>query len=292
MSRYNPTERIGVNATEAAVVRDLGWIFREQAVSDMGIDAHIEPVSNGNPTGQLIGVQIKTGPSHFTETADHLVYYGSLVHLEYWLRHALPVILVAHFPESKATYWVHVNKDSTQRTEKAWKIEIPKSQKLDGSSMGKLLAVLDGTPLETKNRNLVLHLGNMKFLKDGGKLVIYKEEWHNKSLGRGALNLIKINHDGSEETIKAENYWYVGYDVKSLIEAVYPWATVSIDEEFYEDNFDESFYVVYSDEYIASHEVYPYETVAGEISLYRLQIKLNSLGEAFLEVMSYLEAER
>lgn len=291
MSRYSPTERVGVNATEAAVVRDLGWIFREQAVSDMGIDAHIEPVSDGNPTGQLIGVQIKTGPSHFTEKHDHLVYYGSLVHLEYWLRHALPVILVAHLPDSKATYWVHVNKDSTQRTEKAWKIEIPKSQKLDESSTGKLLAVLDGTPLETKNRNLVLHLGNMKFLKDGGKLVIYKEDWHNKSLGRGTLNLIKINHDGSEETIKAENYWYVGYDVKSLIEAVYPWAAVSIDEEFYEDNFDESFYDVYSEAYIASHEVYPYETVAGEISLYRLQIKLNSLGEAFLEVMSYLEAE-
>lgn len=291
MSRYSPTERIGVNATEAAVVRDLGWIFRDQAVSDMGIDAHIEPVSDGNPTGQLIGVQIKTGPSHFTEKDAHLVYYGSLVHLEYWLRHALPIILVAHLPESKATYWVHVNKDSTQRTEKGWKIEIPKSQMLDESSAGKLLAVLDGTPLETKNRNLVLHLGNMKFLKDGGRLVIYKEEWHNKSLGRGVLNLIKINQDGSEEMIKAESYWYVGHDVKSLIEAVYPWASVSIDEEFYEDNFDESFYDVYSDVYIASHEIYPYGTVAGEISLYRLQIKLNTLGKAFLDVMSYLEAE-
>ena len=273
------------------MVRDLGWIFREQAVSDMGIDAHIEPVPDGKPTGQLIGVQIKTGPSHFTEKDDHLVYYGSLIHLEYWLRHALPIILVAHLPESKATYWVLVNKDSVQRTEKAWKIEIPKSQKLDESSASNLLTALDGTPQETKNRNLVLHIGHMKFLKYGGKLVIYKEEWHNKSLGRGALNLIKINQDGSEETIKAENYWYVGHDVKSLIEAVYPWASVSIDEEFYEDNFDESFYDVYSDVYKASHEIYPYETVSGEISLYRLQIKLNRLGEAFLEVMSYLEAE-
>ena len=122
----------------------------------------------------------------------------------------MPVILVAHLPESNATYWVHVNKDLTQRTEKAWRIEIPKSQKLDKSFARKILAVLDGTPPETKNRNLVLHAGNMKFIKEGGKLVIYKEEWHNKSLGRGALNLIKINQDGSEETIKAENYWYTG----------------------------------------------------------------------------------
>ena len=290
MSRYSPTERIGVNATEAVVVKELGWIFREQAVSDMGIDAHIEPVTDGYPTGQLIGVQVKTGASHFTEKEDHLVYYGTLLHLEYWLRHALPVILVAHLPKSGATYWVHVNKDLTQRTEKAWKIEIPKSQKLDESSARKILVVLDGTPLETKNRNLVLHAGNMKFIKEGGKLVIYKEEWHNKSLGRGALSLIKINQDGSEETIKAEDYWYTGYDVKSLVETVYPWATLSIDEEFYEDNFDESFYDVYTDAYIDSHEIYPYETVAGEISLYRLQVKLNSLGESFLVVMSYLEA--
>lgn len=291
MSRYSPTERIGVNATEVAVVKELGWIFREQAVCDMGIDAHIEPVSDGNPTGQLIGVQIKTGTTHFKKKADCLIYYGNLVHLEYWLRHALPVILVAHLPESKATYWVHVNKELAQRTEKAWKIEIPKSQTLDKSSARKLLAVLDGTPLETKNRNLVLHAGNMRFVKEGGKLVIYKEEWHNKSLGRGALNLIKINQDGSEETIKADNYWYTGYDVKGLVEAVYPWATVSIDEEFYAEHFHESFYDVYTDAYIASHEIYPYKTSAGEVSFYRLQIKLNSLGESFPEVMSYLGTE-
>lgn len=290
MSRHSPTERIGVNATEAAVIKDLGWIFREQAISDMGIDAHIEPVSEGNPTGQLIGVQIKTGLSHFKEKDNNLIYYGSLVHLDYWLRHSLPVILVAHLPESKITYWVHVNADSTQKKERSWRIEIPKSQKLDKYSASKLLAILDGTPLETKNRNLVLHLGHMKFLKGGGRLAIYKEEWHNKSLGRGALNLIKINQDGSEETIKSEHYWYVGYDVKTLIAAVYPWASVSIDEEFYQDNFSESFYDVYSDAYIARHEIYPYKTVAGEISLYRLRINLNSLGEAFLKVMSYLEA--
>ena len=30
MARYSDTERIGVNAVESLILRDLGWIFREQ----------------------------------------------------------------------------------------------------------------------------------------------------------------------------------------------------------------------------------------------------------------------
>ena len=291
MARYSATERIGVNATEAVIVTGLRWIFREQAVVDMGIDAHIEPVSDDKPTGQLIGVQIKTGPSHFKEKDDHLVYYGELVHLEYWLGHALPVVLVAHLPESKATYWVHVNKDLAQKTPKAWKINIPKSQVLDASSGSKLLAVLDGTPQETKFRNLALHAAAMKFVKEDGKLVVCTEKWHNKSLGRGETKLVKVGPDGSEETVENDSYVYTGYDIKELVEAIYPWANVSVDAEFYEENFDESFYEVYSDAYRTSNEIYPYATSAGEVSLYRLQIELNNLGISFLEVMSFLEGE-
>lgn len=47
MERYSATERIGVNAVERIVVSELGWIFREQPIMDMGIDAQIELVENG-----------------------------------------------------------------------------------------------------------------------------------------------------------------------------------------------------------------------------------------------------
>lgn len=291
MSRYNATERVGVNAVENLVINELNWIFREQAIADMGIDAHFESVVDGNPTGKLLGVQIKTGKSHFHETNDSLVYYGSLVHLDYWLNHSLPVIIVAHLPESGETFWAQVSKDNVELTAKAWKIEIPKKQLLGVPSLNILEAVLEGSTEEIRRRTLFLHAENMRFIRSGGKLIIYKEEWHNKSLGRGALNLIKVNPDGSEETINAENYWYVGYDVKSLIEAVYPWAEVTIDEEFYDNNFEKSFYEVYTDEYKGMYVIYPYATRMGEISLYRLQLKLNSLGKSFLEVIAYLEEQ-
>src|SRR5437762_2179036 len=98
MPRYSPTDRIGVNAAEQRVVTQLGWIFREQPIVDMGIDAHIESVEDGNPSGRLIAAQIKSGSSQFKNKNDSLVYYGDLAHLNYWLKHSLPVIIIAHVP--------------------------------------------------------------------------------------------------------------------------------------------------------------------------------------------------
>ena len=59
MSRYNTTERLGINAVEQIILKELKWIFREQLIADMGIDAQIEVVCNGVPTGQLLALQIK-----------------------------------------------------------------------------------------------------------------------------------------------------------------------------------------------------------------------------------------
>jgi hypothetical protein len=54
-ARYDPAERLGVAEVGQIVQRDLGWIFREQPVADVGIDAHIEQVEeSGFPTGKLL----------------------------------------------------------------------------------------------------------------------------------------------------------------------------------------------------------------------------------------------
>jgi len=291
MSRYNPTEQIGVNAVQGVTLKELNWIFREQPTVDMGIDAHIEIVSDGSPTGQLLGVQIKTGASHFVEKKDSLIYYGTLTHLDYWLNHSLPVILVAHLPDTNETYWVQVSELSVERTDKRWKISIPKSQLLNAESITALEAIVAGTKEEVRRRNLFLHAENMRFIKNGGRLVVYKEEWHNKGLGRGVMRLIKVNPDGSEEAIESGNYWYTGFTTKELIEKIYPWSTLTIDEVYYEKHFEESFYNVYTDAYKQSHAIYPYATEMGEISLYRLEMKLNSLGEAFIVVLDHLEMD-
>src|SRR5262249_4360686 len=55
------TERKGINAVEKIFLHEFSWLFREQPVSDYGIDAQVEVVENNKPTGKLIALQIKTG---------------------------------------------------------------------------------------------------------------------------------------------------------------------------------------------------------------------------------------
>ena len=290
MKRYTPTERLGVNATEHLIVKEVGWIFREQPIVDMGIDAHIESVENGNPSGKLIGVQIKTGPSHFKDKGDLLVYYGDITHLDYWLNHSLPVILVAHLPDSNETYWVQVNSTNAQKTKKHWKIEIPKSQPLDSSANESLNEISEGTEEEKKQRQLFLGKGLMKLLSQGGRLFVVTQEWHNKSLGRSPITIIYQNENLEERTAKEWFVWYIGYSLEELIQLYFPWADIGIDEEFYDENFSESFYDVYTDMYIKNHNIYPYEVLAGEVSNYRLELTLNELGKSFLTIVDYIES--
>lgn len=141
MERYNPTERSGVIAIESIVVNSLGWIFREQPIVDVGVDAHIEHVANGLPSGKLIAMQIKTGASHFTDKGDALIYYPKNVHLEYWNGHSLPVVLVAHLPNSNETFWVHLASHSITPTKSKWKIEVPKSNVFGTECLESLTAI-------------------------------------------------------------------------------------------------------------------------------------------------------
>ena len=53
------TAQAGVHAVGLTVNAELGWIFREQPVSDYGIDAHIEVTEPDlSLKGRLLGDQI------------------------------------------------------------------------------------------------------------------------------------------------------------------------------------------------------------------------------------------
>jgi Domain of unknown function (DUF4365) len=77
-------ERIGVGAAEVEFAR-WGWVFREQTVSDFGIDAHVEPYGDEGASGRLLALQIKSGPSWFEEPVTAgWVYRGKDRHLRYF----------------------------------------------------------------------------------------------------------------------------------------------------------------------------------------------------------------
>lgn len=137
--RYIKTERLGVIETDKIITKDIGWIFREQPIIDVGLDAIIEEVSDDAPTGRFLAVQIKTGLGNFYTTDKALTHYVSHIHYNYWLNLSIPIILVAHLPDQNETYWQEINESNLK---KKWKIEIPFSQKLNAKSRERFNSLL------------------------------------------------------------------------------------------------------------------------------------------------------
>ena len=113
------------------IVERIGHQFREQPTNDVGIDAHVELVNGEKPTGQLVALQIKGGPSFLEEKKDdHYVFRGDLPHLDYWLSHSLPVFIVLVDTTSQKAYWQEISEIMVERLDKGWKIAVPFSHDL------------------------------------------------------------------------------------------------------------------------------------------------------------------
>jgi hypothetical protein len=139
-------ERTGVSAASLEFSK-WGWAFREQPIADFGIDAHVEPVTNGRPLGRQLALQVKSGHSYFENPAeDGWVFRDSDKHLLYWLRHPLPVILLLHDPDSGVTYWAHVTQAAAEFTGSGWKMLVPSSQVLGPDAAGMLRALAESAP--------------------------------------------------------------------------------------------------------------------------------------------------
>lgn len=141
MNRYSPTERLGVNETEKIVMKNLGWIFREQPIIDVGIDAIIELVIENEPSGKFIAVQIKSGLSNFHKTEKYLSHYVTNIHYNYWLNLCIPIIIIAHLPDEGKTYWQEIKEKNFTKTKKRWKIEIPLLQEFNEKSEKRLALI-------------------------------------------------------------------------------------------------------------------------------------------------------
>lgn len=158
MALTDDTERLGVHSVARLVHRELRWKFREQHESDFGIDAMIEIADDGRPTGQLIAVQIKSGKSYFgTSASDQAgwVFRAGKRLLDYWLDHALPVVVVLYDPRSQAAFWQHVIADHVELAGTEFRMTIPAAHRLDGSAAAKLRAISTRPPHTVKYQLLV-----------------------------------------------------------------------------------------------------------------------------------------
>jgi len=126
--RYTKTERLGINKTENFFLEEFDWIFRDQPLVDVGVDAIVEIQENGNPTGQFLALQIKAGKSHLKHLKrepSNYVYYTSNIHYNYWLKLNIPMLFVVYLPNKKKLYWQYILDENFEETSTQWKLKIP-----------------------------------------------------------------------------------------------------------------------------------------------------------------------
>jgi hypothetical protein len=302
VSDAHTTERVGVHAVGAKVAGELKWVFREQREADYGIDAHIEIVSEGKPTGRLIAAQIKSGESWFKEVnAEGFVFRGEQDHLDYWLNHKLPVIVIIYNPADSTAYWESVTKESVKRTEKGWKMTIPREQKIGASAASRLEQVSHGSPYFQRLTRLQLARPWMEALASGNELFIVAKEWVNKLSGKCSIELTLRDEDGEETTLGDWDYYvfYPGMGFGDSVQLEFPWASFSIDRDYHfwhEDgylpkiDFDDDSDDSENGEEDLRPEIRPYED-NGEVASWRLELSLNDLGRAFLRTDKFLADE-
>ena len=92
----NSTERIGIYHCAEIAERNK-WMFREQPIDDVGIDAHMEFIDNMNPK-QLIALQIKSGSSWFKEKRGNSIIFRGINERQYnyGTMNTLPCIVVLY----------------------------------------------------------------------------------------------------------------------------------------------------------------------------------------------------
>ena len=129
----NRTERIGVNHCGEIAERN-NWMFREQPVNDIGIDAHMEITETTGEPKQLIALQIKSGASWFGEKKDDCVIFRNINERQYnyWTMNSLPCIVVLYNPDDDTCIWQKLTAETIERTNdgkgKGFFVRVPLNQ--------------------------------------------------------------------------------------------------------------------------------------------------------------------
>lgn len=251
----------GVNAVEAIFLK-MRWLFRRQLESDYGIDAHVETRDQeGNPSGQLVAIQIKSGSSFFRRRGEDYVFYGEQRHLDYWDKHCLPVLLVLHNPENGVTLWQRIERHLVAETEDgAWSISIPKWRTLTAEAERAILDSIPRSDAESDRRNrMTLDAALIRRVGEEGTAFVTVDEWVNKSLNFRAASIAFGEHNAS--VAYAAEFYMRAANPSRVFDWLFPWLEFAYLDMPRDDN--------------------------GEVMAHVFEVKLNALGNAFLLLDSY-----
>lgn len=307
----NNTERIGVYHC-AKIAEENNWMFREQPIDDIGIDAHMEFIeSTGKP--HLIAMQIKSGASFFEEIKDGFCVFRGIDERQYnyWSMNSLPCIVVLYNPVDEICIWQKLTGNTIEKTKggkgKGFSVKVPLNQTfLNVSSIKKLLSFTDLPQYITNYNFLLSHKKFMEIIEDGGEIKLHSTEWVNKCSGRGDTELI-VN-DGKSIQKYVYPYWFPYMPYTEVFPRLFPWADFSADEEFYEEN-DEflwhenhCYYDKEDDEWLVVGDTFeefrgkldPMRSIdrSGEVAEYMMKLSLNELGKSFLSVDKFASQDQ
>lgn len=320
---FNNEERVGVYSVAKIFSEEFGWIFREQSINDFGVDAYVEITRTGfntdcsTPTGKLFGVQIKSGQSFFKEAKDsHFVFRGVKRHLDYWLDHSIPIILIIYDKKTGNAYWQEVNRSTVVLTKKGFKVNIFKENLLKYKSREALANIaFFSRKYPYKLWQLQTSLDKVKLLTTR-QLFLYVEIDDIPNTGSCYITLL-VTDDGCTsfpEMIYSgvnddSNRFEYGFELSknsSLKEAItdtIPWADLLIDNV---DFTDEILVTKIADEILSFNqedfiqdilelrEENSFFNLACYLSssyCFRLELKTNKLTYAFIEMEAFLEKE-
>lgn len=121
----------------------LGWGGVIDSRHDTGTDLYLRPRdARRYELGAVMGAQVKTGSSYFKsprKDADGTITgwwfaEDNREHFDYWLRHALPHVVILRDQDSNLSYWAHITPERVISTGKGAKILVPASQTIDADS--------------------------------------------------------------------------------------------------------------------------------------------------------------
>jgi hypothetical protein len=251
------TERVGVLAV-GLIIERFGWIWREQT-TDYGIDAQVEVVKDGKPSGHLIVLQIKSGASYFKRRGDGYVFSGDVEHLKYWAGHDLAMFLILHNPVTGLTLWQRISLDTAKVRGKRWHITIPANHVLDETAKPYLDAGIPRSEESARRFRFAVDRDLMEQIRNR-TTYIEIDVWVNKSLSIREIE-IKFDQPKKDPDLAIDLWIPFQYDPNEVMEQFFPWL-----------------------DYDYAREI---EEFSGEIENHFFEVWLTDAAEKYLDVESY-----
>ena len=320
---YNREERVGVYSVAKIFTENLGWIFREQPINDFGIDGFVEitrvslNLKDLIPTGKLIGVQVKSGKSFFKEVKDdHFVFRGSKKHLQYWLNHSIPFVLIIYDKETHSAYWEEVNESTVLLANNSFKVNISKINLLNSENKEHLTSIgffkhryeYRFWQLQSSIEEINLLIKKQLFLYVEIDSIPKSDDYHITLLladenCENASKIIYRHYDDSPNRFYYHFYLSKDKSLKEAINDTLPWADLFIDEvDFFDEvlteqmaneilRFDQDEFIQDVLELKGKNLFLTLACYLTGSCCFRLELKANDLAYNFLAINEFLSKE-